>query len=61
MTDVVEDEEDNIHVPKIPLTGEEIERREMYQLACANTNVDPPMKPPVSAYEVFQALQVMFI
>lgn len=43
----------------MPLTREEIERREMYQLACSNTAYTVPMKPPVSAYDVFQALQVI--
>ena len=57
MTDIIEDDE-NIHVPKIPLTEEEIERREMYHLACSNPNLEAQSKPPVSAYEVFQALQV---
>lgn len=61
MTDVLEGDDDYVHVPKMPLTQEELERREIYRLACANTTIQPPMKPPVSAYDVFQALQVSII
>lgn len=58
MTDITEEEEGNVHVPKIPLTVEEIQRREIYRLACSKTNFKTPMKRPVSTYDVFQALQV---
>lgn len=31
----------------------------MYRLACANTAKEPPLKSPISTYEVIQALQVI--
>lgn len=55
---MIEGEDDALHVPKIPLTYEELERREIYRLACSNTVLEPPLKPPINTYDVVQALQV---
>lgn len=43
------------------LTAEEIERREIFQLACSNITTEAPAKAPVSTYDVLHAMEVTIL